>query len=70
MLPQTDLECSTTTNERNSTPQTCITPLDRLNQDVYQESDSKLTKPLKTSSNLILQGPKMKPWLLIPIVEY
>ena len=70
MVTQTKLQCSTNTNEHKSTSQTCITTLERLNQDVFQESDSKLTKPLKTSSNSILQGPKMKPWLLIPIVEY
>ena len=40
MVTQTDLQCSTTTNERKSTPQTCITTLERLNQGVYQESDS------------------------------
>ena len=44
MVTQTKLQCSTNTNEHKSTSLTCITTLERLNQDFFQESDFKLTK--------------------------
>jgi hypothetical protein len=70
MVTLTRLQCSTNTNDHKGTSLTCLTTLERSSKELIQESYTKLTKPHKTPSNSILQGPKMKPWLLIPIVEY
>ena len=37
MVTQAKLQCSTNPNEHKSTSQTCITTLEKLNQDVFQE---------------------------------